>query len=89
MKFSYQLSKKAEKDLRKMQGLIEERILQKLDFFCEQENPFKFAKKLRGFENYFWFRVSGFRVIFTPKLNGELLILLILKIAPHDEIYDF
>ncbi len=88
IKYCIEFSPNAEKDFAKLGKAIQKRIFTKLKFFENQENPFPFAKKLTGTDNYFRFRIGDYRLIFTVKNKNVFTILLILKIAHRREVYD-
>lgn len=86
--YKIQLSKEALKNLSSLPRGIKNRIMDKLSFYECQEDPLKFAKKLTGFgKKTFRFRVGDYRVIFRTDKNGEIVVLLVLKIAHRREAY--
>ncbi len=90
MKFIYkfEFSRDAEKQFARLDKILRARIFKKLTFFQNLKDPLSHAKPLRGYERCFRFRVGDYRVIVTPKADGTLVILLILKIAHRREVYD-
>lgn len=82
--FAFEFKNKAAKELEKLPSQIRNRILRKLKFYSFQENPLKFAEKLKDyrFGNY-RFRVGDYRIIFDA---GDDKIT-ILKIGHRKEIY--
>jgi len=69
------LESSAVKDLKKLPPSIRTRIIQKLRWFAEQDDPIHFAVQLIGNSSVgeYRFRVSDYRIIFDK--NGESLII--------------
>lgn len=73
----YQLTPKAFKQLQKLPQTTQQRIIRKLDFYC-QKDPINYADKLTNYLlGSFRFRIGNYRVIFDLLENNTLLILLI------------
>lgn len=71
-----------------MDRQISKRILKKMDFFLKQEDPIKFAKKLKDFSlGEYRFRIGDYRVLFDVDDNGSVQILMILSIKHRREVY--
>jgi mRNA-degrading endonuclease RelE of RelBE toxin-antitoxin system len=85
--YDFVFSSAAEKDFLELSQDSRIRILKKIRFFLEQENPLEYSKKLRGDINRYRFRIGDYRVIFSKKENGKLVVLLILKIAHRKKVY--
>ena len=80
---------KADQDLSRLNNGLRQRILNKIDFFIRQENPLSFAKKLKDFElGDYRFRVGDYRVIFDVDNNGNIKILIILRIKHRKDVYE-
>lgn len=82
--FTFEFKKKAAKEVDKLSSEIRERILKKLKFYSTQENPLRFAEKLKDerFGEY-RFRIGDYRVLFdvgNHKIN-------ILKVGHRKDIY--
>jgi len=76
---------KAAKQLRNLPRPIQKRIIEKMRFYAEQENPLKFAKPFIDYrEGEFRFRIGKYRLIFDVKRDT----IYILKIDKRDRIYD-
>ena len=76
---------KAAKQLENLPRQIQKRIVEKMRFYANQENPLKFAKRLTDYrEGEFRFRVGEYRLIFDF-IKGKIYIL---KIDKRDKIYD-
>lgn len=83
MKIFY--TSKAAKQLNDLPRSVQKRIVDKMRFYAEQENPLKFAKRLTDSrEGEFRFRVEDYRLIFDIADDN----IYILKIAERDKIYD-
>jgi len=74
-----ELSKRAVKALSEMDAQIQARITNAI-----RQIPNGDIKPLKGYKGYYRLRVGGWRIIFTYKDNGDILIL---KIAPRGEVY--
>lgn len=82
--FIFELKEKAAKDIEKLPLKIRERILRKLKFYSLQENPFKYAEKVKDsmFGEY-KFRIGDYRAIFD--VDGRKIT--ILKVGHRKDIY--
>jgi mRNA interferase RelE/StbE len=86
--FQFEYTKNAVRDLRQMDQQISKRILKKMDFFSKQENPMKFAKKLKDSSlGEYRFRIGDYRILFDINDNGSLQILMILSVKHRREAY--
>lgn len=74
-----ELSKRAVKTLSEMDSQTKTRILNAI-----KQIPSGDIKPLKGYKGYYRLRVGGWRIIFTYKDNGDIIIL---KIAPRGEVY--
>ena len=82
--FNFQFKEKAVKEINKLSPQIRRRILEKLKFYSLQDNPFKFADKLKDHKfGEYRFRVGDYRIIFD--IDGQIII--ILKIGHRKNIY--
>ncbi len=68
--------------------IMQKRVMTKLHFFANSKDPFLYAKKLVGSENKYRFKVGDYRIIFTKQENGEIIILLIIKVAHRRDVYE-
>lgn len=73
---------KAEKQLKQLDALAQERILNKLDRI--KVNPFRSIKRKQGVP-YFILRIGEYRAILDIKQNK--LIILVLDVGPRGKIY--
>jgi len=81
-------SENAVKDIKKLDRIVAERIIEKIFFFSKQKTIEPFAKSLKGFQNKFRFRIGDYRAIFTVDKSGHIHILMILNIKHRREIYE-
>lgn len=89
MKNQVVYTKLALKDLKKLSKNDARRIVTKVLFFCAQKDPLSFAKKLKDsrFGTY-RFRIGDYRIIFDVDKNGNLQILLVLRIGHRKDVYE-
>ncbi len=75
----------AETDLRRLPKDLQRRIIEKIVWYCSQENPLQFAKRLTDSEDLgeYRFRIGDYRAIFDID-DGAILIL---HIGHRKEIY--
>ena len=82
--FNFQFKEKAAKEIDKLLPQIRKRILEKLKFYSFQENPLRFAEKLKDYEfGEYRFRIGNYRIIFD--VNDKVII--ILKVGHRKDIY--
>ena len=82
--FSFEFKKKAAKEVDKLPPQIRKRILKKLKFYSSQENPLKFAEKLKDYRfGEYRFRVGDYRILFDLE-NQKITIL---KVGHRKDIY--
>lgn len=81
-------SQDAIRDLKKLDLHIAQRIIKKILFFSQQKNPMTFARPLKNLgTGRYRFRIGDYRAIFQIDSNGELQILMILRIKHRKDIY--
>ena len=89
MKFYPRYTTQAAKDLEILEKRFAQRILDKVDFYCQQSNPLLYAKKLTNFPGgHYRFRVGDYRVIFDLDEKGNVIILVILAVRHRREVYN-
>lgn len=82
--FDYQFTKTSLKRFKKLHKDIQIRIIEKLDFFCAQDDPVDFAEPLtRSDLGQYRFRIGDYRVSFD--VENEILV--ILDIDHRKDIY--
>ncbi len=78
------LMPKAIQDLRRLPIDIQRRMIEKLEWYCDQKHPLLFAKKLTDLEiGDYRFRVGDYRAIFRIKEEAVE----ILRVGHRREIY--
>ena len=86
--YKFQFTANADNNFSILNKQVQKRILNKLYFFEKAPDPLSYAKKLKGVDNRFSFRIGDYRIIVTAKPSGELIILVILKIRHRREVYN-
>lgn len=80
----YDFTGRAAKDLFGLPPNIKKKIINKLEFYLNSDNPLSFAKRLTGVSQpVFRFRIDDYRVIFD--WQGSKI--LVLKVGHRKEIY--
>lgn len=75
---------KSAKQLGSLSYSVQKRIISKMRFYMEQNNPLEFAKRLTDYRGgEYCFRVGNYRLIFDVKRNS----IYILKIERRDKAY--
>jgi len=86
-KLSY--AESARKDLEQLDYTIANRILDKLDWYVEQDNPLRFSERLKDSPyGEYHFRVGDYRILFDVNSRGVITILVILRIKHRREAYN-
>lgn len=81
---TYQFTVVSRKQLRKLPKDIQRRIIKKLDFYCAQEDPLRFADSLIYVKiGRYRFRIGDYRVIFDVKET----VLIIHIVGSRRDIY--
>lgn len=79
----------AREDLARMNRTTSDRIIAKVDVYCDSGKPLAFAKRLHGeLADYYRFRIGEHRVIFQRVSSGEVQILSIIRVAFRRDAYD-
>lgn len=80
----------AQKDLKRIDKGQALSILRKIDEYAKLANPLLKAKKLKGFDiDTYRFRIGDYRAIFRlDNKTGNIVILVVLKIAHRKEVYE-
>lgn len=86
--YQFQFSPNGERNFINLSKPLQKRILKKLEYFEQSENPLFFAVKLEGTNELYRFRVGDYRIIVTTKENNIITILLILKIDHRKDVYN-
>lgn len=79
----------AREDLKNLELPIAHRIVKKILFFSQQQNPLNFAKRLKDSSlGQYRFRIGDYRVLFDADRKGNISILMILRIKHRKDIYN-
>lgn len=82
--YTYEFKPSALKQLKKLPGDVQERIIKKLDYFISSKRPLYFADHLTDYRiGEYRFRIGDYRVVFDA--IGERLI--ILTVGHRKDIY--
>ena len=77
-------TRKSAKQLKSLPHSIQKRIVEKMRFYANQNDPLKFAEYLSDRrEGEFRFRVGDYRLIFDVRAN----VIYVLKIDRRDKVY--
>jgi mRNA interferase RelE/StbE len=89
MDYKLVFTKNAEKDIEKLDREQAVRILKKVNSFLSLNHPLEKAKKLTGFDiDTYRYRVGDYRIVFRlDRKTGELVVLVVLRIAHRKEVY--
>jgi len=89
MAYKFFLTSLVSKKLGKLDRNTSERILKKLKFFADSDNPLQYANKLVDHDPaQFYFRVGDWRIIFVlVKGEGGVVFLEIIGIGNRKDIY--
>lgn len=89
MPASLRFTAHALKDLELLDKKVAARIIDKLDWFVIQPDPFFYAKKLAHSDfGTYRFRVGDYRILFDiEEKTGNLVILLVLRVKHRKEVY--
>lgn len=82
--YSYRFSPQSLKQFKKLDRKVQFRIIAKVDFFCLDTNPMKYAEPISDKELGDWrFRIGNYRVIFDVQDN----IIKILRVGHRKDVY--
>lgn len=82
--YKYEFTSHALKRLEKLPRNVQKRTIAKLDYYCKQENPLKFAEYLMDSRiGDYRFRIGDYRVIFD--IQGTTLV--VLSVGHRRDIY--
>jgi mRNA interferase RelE/StbE len=88
MKYKLLLTKKAKDDLFVLEKEDQKRTVKKLRFYISSDNPLNYAKKLKDSRlGTYRFRIGDYRVIFDTDKQGNIIVLLILRIKHRKDVY--
>jgi len=82
-------TKNALSDLSRLQKRIAKRIVDKIAFFRQQQDPLHFAKKLKNMRDApYRFRIGNYRAFFDIDKKGRIHVLMILRIKDRKDAYN-
>ncbi len=84
MKFRIEITRTAEKQLKKLSSEAQKRISQAILLLAEDAYP-PGCKKMHGFDDTFRIRVGNYRIIYM--VNDKTIVITVLKIGHRKEIY--
>ncbi|HKK54280.1 MAG TPA: type II toxin-antitoxin system RelE/ParE family toxin [Patescibacteria group bacterium] len=88
MKYKLLLTKKGKDELSVLEKEEQKRIVEKLRFYLSSDNPLNYAKKLKDTRlGTYRFRIGDYRAIFDIDKQGNITILLILRIKHRKDVY--
>ena len=88
MKWRIEYAESAWKDLRRLERAIAQVIVAKIKHFTSQENPLRFAKKLKPpFDDLYQFRIGEYRAIFVISGKSKIKLLIILRVRHRKNSY--
>ncbi|MYG80807.1 MAG: type II toxin-antitoxin system RelE/ParE family toxin [Gemmatimonadetes bacterium] len=79
-----EISRTAEKQLRKFPRDVQERIVRRMLLLAEDPFP-QGAKKLTGYDDVYRVRVGRYRILYS--LSRRRLVIIILKVGQRKDIY--
>ena len=84
MAYRIELTPRAERDFKSLDGSIRGRIKQRIDSLAENPHP-QGIKKIEGEEELYRLRVGDYRILYQVK--GKILLVLIVGIGHRRDIY--
>jgi len=84
VKYKLVLKSRAKKDIQSLDVIVQKRLVKKLKFYIQQDNPLQYAKRLvdPSDASYRW-RIGHYRVVFD--VNGKDIV--ILRVQHRSEVY--
>ncbi|MEO7146724.1 MAG: type II toxin-antitoxin system RelE/ParE family toxin [Terrimesophilobacter sp.] len=84
-RFNVQLSKKAAKELRRLDRPVQDRVVKALALLRDHPRPAA-VTALTGHPGYLRVRIGDYRIVYT--VNDGLLLVLVLTIGHRRSVYD-
>lgn len=76
----------AQADLSRLPKNIRRRIIDKVGWYVEQDNPLEFAEPLKNaFRSLYRFRIGNYRAIFS--LQGRHVVIVVVAVKHRSEAY--
>ena len=89
MKVRVEYTRKALKDLQKLDRSTAKHIVERIAFYTKQKKSLKHAKKLKPpFDDLYRFRIGNCRAIFEIDTKGQVTLLTILKVDHRKNVYE-
>jgi len=89
MTYRLLLTQKAKDDFAVLEKKTQKRIADKLRFFISTNDPISYAKKLTNSRlGTYGFRIGDYRAIFDVDSNGNIRILIILRVKHRKKVYE-
>ena len=82
--FRIQFKRSAQKDLKKLEKALVQRILNSIELLSDDLTP-RNSKKLKGVENIYRIRVGKYRIVYEINQNRNTII--IYYIRHRDDVY--
>ena len=82
--FKIQFKRSAQKDLKKLEKILIQRILNSIELLSDDPTP-RNSKKLKGVENIYRIQVGKYRIVYEISQNRNLII--IYYIRHRDDVY--
>ena len=82
--YELEVSRSAERQLRKLPRSDQERIVQAILPLAQDPRP-RGARKLSGYDDVFRIRVGHYRILYS--VSSETLVIIILKIGHRRDVY--
>ena len=84
MLYKVEYTAAARKQLKKLPRDILPRIIHGIEQLPENPRP-EGVKKLSGYKDYYRLRVGDYRIVYS--IQDEILVIMIIKIAPRKNVY--
>ncbi len=82
--FKIHFKRSAQKDLKKLEKVLVQRILNNIELLSEDPTP-RNSKKLKGVENIYRIRVGKYRIVY--EINQDQKMIIIYYLRHRDDVY--
>ncbi len=82
--FKIQFKRSAQKDLKKLEKILIQRILNNIELLSDDPTP-RNSKNLKGVENIYRIRVAKYRIVY--EINQGQMVIIIYYIRHRDDVY--
>lgn len=83
-RYDIEVSRTAEKQLRKLPPADQERVVRKISALADEPHP-RGTRKLKGYDDVFRIRAGTIRILYS--VSGATLIIIVLKIGHRRDAY--